>query len=180
MKSKNYFLLASWKSLTKKSRVRIRNLAVPPRRSRSVSKRYGSGTMPTTDTFARTDLWSAVYEKKNAYPPGPVLMLILGALSSTGSWWCLNRTGLNICNCVKKFLSCSRGKLAPDVGSTETDQQQVNKYQCFRQCCGSVTFWYGSGSGSADPYLWPTDLDSDTKTYGFGTLVSMAFHKKYN
>ncbi len=27
------------------------------------------------------------------------------------------------------------------------------------QCSGSVTFWYGSGSG--DPYLWLTDLDSD-------------------
>ncbi len=22
------------------------------------------------------------------------------------------------------------------------------------QCCGSMTFWCGSGSGSADPYLW--------------------------
>jgi hypothetical protein len=29
------------------------------------------------------------------------------------------------------------------------------------QCCGSVTFWYGSGSGSADPYPKVTDLDSD-------------------
>jgi hypothetical protein len=27
------------------------------------------------------------------------------------------------------------------------------------QCCGSVTFWYGSGS--ADQYLWLTDPDSD-------------------
>jgi hypothetical protein len=26
-----------------------------------------------------------------------------------------------------------------------------------KQCCGSVTFWYGSGS--ADPYLWLTDPD---------------------
>ncbi len=26
-----------------------------------------------------------------------------------------------------------------------------------KQCCGSMKFWYGSGSGSADPYLWPMD-----------------------
>jgi hypothetical protein len=30
------------------------------------------------------------------------------------------------------------------------------------QCCGSVTFWYGSGcrSGSSDPYLGLTDQDA--------------------
>ncbi len=27
------------------------------------------------------------------------------------------------------------------------------------QCCGSMTFWYGSGSGFADPYHWLTDPD---------------------
>jgi hypothetical protein len=27
------------------------------------------------------------------------------------------------------------------------------------QCCGSVTCWYGSGSGFADPYIWLTDPD---------------------
>jgi hypothetical protein len=26
------------------------------------------------------------------------------------------------------------------------------------QCCGSVTCWYRSGSGYANPYLWLTDL----------------------
>ncbi len=31
----------------------------------------------------------------------------------------------------------------------------------FNQCCGSVTFWYGSGSVYANPYLWLTDPDSD-------------------
>ncbi len=30
---------------------------------------------------------------------------------------------------------------------------------CYQQCCGSVTFWYGSGSGSADPRRWLPDLD---------------------
>ncbi len=31
------------------------------------------------------------------------------------------------------------------------------------QCCGSMTFWGGSGSGSADPWLWLMDshLDPD-------------------
>jgi hypothetical protein len=27
------------------------------------------------------------------------------------------------------------------------------------QCCGTVTFWCGSGSGSADPCLWQMDPD---------------------
>ncbi len=31
----------------------------------------------------------------------------------------------------------------------------------FIQCCGSMTFWGGSGSGSADPCLWLMDLDPD-------------------
>ncbi len=29
------------------------------------------------------------------------------------------------------------------------------------QCCGSMTFWGGSGSGSSDPCLWLMDPDSD-------------------
>ncbi len=29
------------------------------------------------------------------------------------------------------------------------------------QCCGSMTFWGGSGSGSADPFLWLMDPDPD-------------------
>ncbi len=32
---------------------------------------------------------------------------------------------------------------------------------CCGQCCGSMTFWGGSGSGSADPRLWLMDPDSD-------------------
>jgi len=31
----------------------------------------------------------------------------------------------------------------------------------FLQCCGSMTFWCGSGPGSADPCLWLTDPDAD-------------------
>jgi hypothetical protein len=41
---------------------------------------------------------------------------------------------------------------------------------------GSVTFWYGCGSGSSDSYLCPTDPDADpggAKTYGSGALVKV-------
>ncbi len=34
---------------------------------------------------------------------------------------------------------------------------EATKEIIHRQCCGSVTFWYGSGS--ADPYHWLPDLD---------------------
>ncbi len=30
------------------------------------------------------------------------------------------------------------------------------------QCCGSVTFWCGSGSGSEDPYLLLMDPDQNS------------------
>jgi hypothetical protein len=35
------------------------------------------------------------------------------------------------------------------------------------QCCGSITFWYGSGS--ADPYNLLTDADSDPVPATFGS-----------
>ncbi len=34
---------------------------------------------------------------------------------------------------------------------------------CFGQCCGSMTFWCGSGSG--DPCLWLMDLDLDPSIF---------------
>ncbi len=33
--------------------------------------------------------------------------------------------------------------------------------ECWVQCCGSMTFWCGSGSGYADPCLWLVDQDLD-------------------
>jgi hypothetical protein len=46
------------------------------------------------------------------------------------------------------------------------------------QCCGSVTFWYGTGCGSesSDPYLCLTDPDADLRSpkeygSGSGTLI---------
>ncbi len=38
---------------------------------------------------------------------------------------------------------------------------KIHKTFCLNQCCGSVTFWGGSGSGSADPCLWLIDPDPD-------------------
>ncbi len=39
-----------------------------------------------------------------------------------------------------------------------------NRHQ-FQQCCGSRTFWYGSGSRYADSCLWLMDLDPDAAFY---------------
>ncbi len=47
----------------------------------------------------------------------------------------------------------------------------------FYQCCGAVTFWYGSGS--SDPYLGLTDPDADPggpKTYGSGSGILVHLH----
>jgi hypothetical protein len=40
------------------------------------------------------------------------------------------------------------------------DHQQAI-FNSFYQCCGSMTFWGGSGSGSADPCLWLMNPDFD-------------------
>ncbi len=37
-----------------------------------------------------------------------------------------------------------------------------NLFYAWKQCCGSMTFWGGSGSGSSDPCLWLMDLDPDS------------------
>jgi hypothetical protein len=52
----------------------------------------------------------------------------------------------------------SRGQKAPnpDPGSgsaTLTECMYFFVQQSFKQCWGSVTFWCGSETGSADPYL---------------------------
>jgi hypothetical protein len=38
------------------------------------------------------------------------------------------------------------------------------KISCFNQCCGSMQFWYGYGSGSVDPCLWLMDPDADPES----------------
>ncbi len=45
----------------------------------------------------------------------------------------------------------------------------------FKQCCGSITFWGGSGSGSADPYLWLMDPDPDP---GSGSCYFRHWHSR--
>ncbi len=46
-------------------------------------------------------------------------------------------------------------------GSRNCRYQVPTSNQGNRHCCGSVTFWNGSG----DPYLWLTDPDSDSDPY---------------
>ncbi len=51
-------------------------------------------------------------------------------------------------------------KKRSDCGSrSATLLARTVQNQCFNQCCGSMTFWCGSGSGSgsADPRLWLMD-----------------------
>ncbi len=58
----------------------------------------------------------------------------------------------------------------------------------FEQCCESMTFWGGSGSGSADPCLWLMDPDPDPaifltfkmppKNWFFNTIFSAYYFLK--
>jgi hypothetical protein len=41
---------------------------------------------------------------------------------------------------------------------------RIKKFKCFKQCCGSMPFWGGSGSGSADPCLL---MDPDPAIFVF-------------
>jgi|LakMenEpi03Aug12_release.lakeMendotaPanAssembly.Ray.scaffolds.fasta_scaffold391694_1 hypothetical protein len=45
---------------------------------------------------------------------------------------------------------------------TESDWETLRGWRPCQQCCGSVIFWYGSWSGSADPHHWLTDPYPDT------------------
>jgi hypothetical protein len=53
---------------------------------------------------------------------------------------------------------------AQDALASGVDQPSVlpwNQGHILKQCCGSMTFSGGSGSGSADPCLWLMDPDPD-------------------
>ncbi len=56
-------------------------------------------------------------------------------------------------------------------------------WQAGRQCSGSMTFWCGSGSVSADPCLWPMDPDADPDpaifVITFKTPTKNEFKKKF-
>jgi hypothetical protein len=48
---------------------------------------------------------------------------------------------------------------------------QIFKYT-IKQCCGSVTFWYGSESGSADPAIFVSDQDGNKKYFFCFLLIT--------
>ncbi len=50
-------------------------------------------------------------------------------------------------------------QLSADLENSFKDEDFADVTVSFVQCCGSVTFWYGSGS--ADPCLWPMDPDPE-------------------
>ncbi len=50
--------------------------------------------------------------------------------------------------------------LTGKVGAWPNSKKEEEDYLS-RQCCGSMTFWCGSGSGSADPRLRIMDPDPD-------------------
>ncbi len=50
-----------------------------------------------------------------------------------------------------------RGGCVPSPWCISINARSTNKG--LQQCCGSMTFWCGSGSGSADPCLWLMDPD---------------------
>jgi hypothetical protein len=59
---------------------------------------------------------------------------------------------------ISELFSVSVGHFCPP-GSRSTDLiGSGSNPDPKNQCCGSMTFWWGSGSGSADPYLWLMDL----------------------
>ncbi len=63
------------------------------------------------------------------------------------------------CGIVKLFSMVL--KLQPLFTSSFPNLQTNDYDELFYQCCGSMTFWGGSRSGSADPCLWLVDPDPD-------------------
>ncbi len=49
--------------------------------------------------------------------------------------------------------------LYPEGMSGGANSMMWGASSSWTQCCGSMTFWGGSGSGSADPCLWLMDPD---------------------
>jgi hypothetical protein len=69
----------------------------------------------------------------------------------------LPRYFINVLGIVQGFSSAWVGTGVIWYIGTYLPECLLKKYP-FPQCCGSVTYWYRSGS--ADPYLWQTDPDS--------------------
>ncbi len=74
----------------------------------------------------------------------------------------LQSTFKHITNCIfLEAFSCSlRNPSEDDLPILRT--REGNSMYYTSQCGGSMTFWCGSGSGSADPCLWLIDPDPDS------------------
>jgi len=53
----------------------------------------------------------------------------------------------------KKQKSSKAEPVLSQIAAMLPVPQEVSPYYSLFQCSGSMTFWCGSGSGSADPYL---------------------------
>ncbi len=79
---------------------------------------------------------------------------------------------------------CFRFILDPEL--PESEMLFSGSGSCEKQCSGSMTFWGGSGSGSADPCLWlmdpdpaiVIDLQDATKKLVFNTNFSAYYFLK--
>ncbi len=84
-----------------------------------------------------------------------ILRLLLSLFPGTVEW-CTGCPNSRICRPGRCRLSCP---MMPYSWPTWPYARWDQKHNTFSQCWGSVTFW--CGSGSADLYLWPTDLAPD-------------------
>ncbi len=62
-------------------------------------------------------------------------------------------------NCLIGKVNYERSKA---VQNNYSHASGPHYYDACWQCCVSMTFWRGSGSGSADPCLWLMDPDTDS------------------
>ncbi len=76
----------------------------------------------------------------------PMSTPIISSFSLDRAWYQHTCSGSSIC------------------GSLATFQYAVQNNKK-KQCSGSMTFWCGSGSGSADPCLWLMDPDADSAIF---------------
>ena len=60
-----------------------------------------------------------------------------------------------------KYVIFTQWKYGTFINAKGSDRKQEISWATNKQCCGSMTFWGGSGSGSANPCLWLMDPDSD-------------------
>ncbi len=57
------------------------------------------------------------------------------------------------------FLLCTQNTSVSHIN--QPPRKMISTQTTCAQCYGSMKFWYGSRSGSADPYLWLIDPDAD-------------------